>query len=130
VPFNAQTRRSETLTNQRSVRSPRAAQPRLGLRHILPLFSNGSVRARPLSQMTHAFSAVFFRRLSRELHRSISFKVAWPVMAAISCGTIFLEHSQMRCPCPVPLAVQPAWCVAWQEILAALKMPFSRPSVA
>jgi hypothetical protein len=50
--------------------------------------------------MTHAFSAVFFRRLSRERHRSISFKVAWPVMAAISCGTIFLVHSQNALPLP------------------------------
>src|SRR4029077_12194071 len=128
---NAQTRRSETLANQRSVRSPRATQPRLGLRHILPLFGNGSVRARPLSQNDSRILSSF---LSQTVQRTASLDFLQGRMAGDG-GNLVRNHffGALSNALPLPSssggAAGMVRCLAGQ-ILAALKMPFSGPSVA
>jgi hypothetical protein len=57
-----------SLTAQYSAGPRSAAQQRLGLRHILPLFGNGSVRAQPLSQNdSRIFSSFHSQTVQRRL---------------------------------------------------------------
>jgi Iron-containing alcohol dehydrogenase len=82
----------------------------------------------PANSLAYAHRALAAKSVAPLRIGTISFKVAWPVLAAISCGTLGAPSNALLLPsCPGSAA---GMVRAWHEILAALKIPLSGPSVA